>query len=89
MREPSGCRWLSLEYSEVSRSLWELDINDPATKGLLLQAIREKYEDDKISVSFSGLISAWMVTRHGYNPIESYVSEGDALIRAWRRKTWG
>lgn len=56
------------------------DPEDPATIGCLLGLVREAYADPKASCFFSRMIGAWVVNVRGVDdPIESYVSEWDAL----------
>lgn len=85
-RQPSGLNWLA--DTEDPDNDWVLDIEDPPTKGLLLHAIRTKFADSKISCWFSVSIGAWVVTRNGFAPVESYTSEGHALIEAWNQRNW-
>lgn len=63
-------------------SLHSPDGEDGATKGALLDVIRAERGDPQAYCMFSRTIGAWVVSIKGREPVESYVSEFDALMAA-------
>lgn len=75
---PSGPRW------EPDDGQWLVmpAVTDPPTVGGMLSLLREAAFNPRLSVTFSKVAAAWVVAGVGIDPVESYVSEPDAIMRA-------
>ena len=72
-------------FADCNRGLtciWVPDLADSATTGALLQIYRDLSRDPKAYVMFSNLVSSWIVVAKGYDPVESYMSDGAAVAIA-------
>lgn len=59
------------------------DLREAATRGAVLEALREKVEDETLHVWWSHQCGHWVLSGSGRDIIEQATTEAEALVLAW------